>query len=48
LFDHQRIGLEFISGKSGELVLVPYGLIVKRKMRRTMRNGNGKEIRMFE
>src|ERR1700738_3346065 len=46
LFDHQRIGLEFISGKSAELVLVPYGLIVERKMRRPMRNRNSEEIRM--
>ena len=48
LLDDQRIGLELLSGQSGELILVPDGLIVERKIRRTMRNRNSEEIRMFE
>src|SRR5258706_14655110 len=48
LLDDQRIGLELLSGQSGELILVPHGLVVERKMRRTVRNRYSEEIRMFE
>src|SRR5260370_22682146 len=47
LLDHQRIGLELLSGQPGELILVPHGLVVERKMRRTMRYRNSEEIRII-
>jgi len=40
--------LNFLSGQSGQLILVPHGLIVERKMRRTMRHRNSEKIRMLE
>src|SRR5713101_5601285 len=48
LLNDQRIGLELLAGQSGELILVPHGLIVERKKRCAMRNRNSEEIRMLE
>src|ERR1700681_3543907 len=48
LLDDQRIGLELLAGQLGELILVPYGLIVERKKRCAVRNRNSEEIRMLE
>ena len=34
--DGQRVGLELVASQVGELVLVPCGSIVERKLRRTV------------
>src|SRR5882757_10506253 len=41
--DDQRIGLEFVAGQTRELILVPDGLIVERKIRWTMCHRNSEK-----
>src|SRR6267378_1624863 len=46
--DDEPVGLEIFAGQSRELILVPYGLIKKRELRRAMGHRNREKIRMFE
>src|SRR5712664_2188847 len=46
--DDEPGGLEIFAGQSRELILVPYGLIKQRELRRAMGHRNREKIRMFE